>query len=677
MDDLVRDFLAEADELLAELERDLLLLERDPANREGIASAFRALHTLKGSCGIVGFARLEALAHAGEDLLAAVRDGSVAARETTGALLALLDAVRGGLGVVRASGGEGDADHARLLDLLARLARAGARGGAPASESVPPGGPPGGASAISPPPESRLRVDVRAVDRMAGYGADLVKSSRRARGTVPPGGNPATDSAFRDLDAAVRGINAEIGRLRLGRVGRLWSAFPRVVRDLAAQCGKEVRLVLEGAETGLDRVLLERIKDPLTHLVRNAVDHGIETPEFRREHGKYSEGTVTLRAFHSEDRVCIEVADDGAGIDPDRLKKKALDLGLILPEVASGLSGQDALRLVFLPGFSTAAKVTSLSGRGVGMDVVMSAVQRVGGDVEIESVRGAGTTVRMRLPAAIATMRALVVTAAGARYVLPESAVVRVLRLSPADARAAIGTRGSARVIENRGHAFLLLRLGLVLGCEGERDFRETDGPVHVVLVRSGGASFGIVVDEVVDGEEIVMQPVEGRPPLGPCFSGATIMSDGAVALIVDVNGIAPPGAESAAGGTLPRGDAEGDAPGGGGRVILVEIGGGRRAVVPLLSVDRIARCRGSDVTRTGATGTGLVGGGRIPLVFVGRSGASDAGTVADLDVLVCGSGGGDVGLAVDRVLDVVDRGSAGGGELLEVAALAARARGT
>jgi two-component system chemotaxis sensor kinase CheA len=330
-------------------------------------------------------------------------------------------------------------------------------------------------------------------------------------------------------------------KTRMQPIDNVWKKFPRVVRDLALRWGKKVHLEMEGKETELDKTVIEAIQDPLTHLVRNSIDHGIEAPDRRIAAGKTAEGHLWLRAFHEGGQVNIEVSDDGGGIDPVSVKRKAIERGMVTSEQARFMDEQEAINLIFLPGFSTAAKVTSLSGRGVGMDVVKTNIEKIGGKVSIQSQPGLGMTLKIRIPLTLAIMPALVVTAGGERYAIPQGSVLELVRLEAGEAQKGIEFIHDAAVYRLRGNLLPLVWLDWELKREiGDPDQRTNgDGAVTIAVLLADKCKFGLVVDEVNDTEEIVVKPLAKQLRGISIFAGATIMGDGRVALILDVLGLA------------------------------------------------------------------------------------------------------------------------------------------
>jgi len=503
MDDIVKDFLVESNENLDRLDQELVKLESDPSSRELLSSIFRTIHTIKGSCGFLGFAKLEKVAHAGENLLSRLRDGKLLLNaEITSGLLAMVDAVRHMLAQIQATERDGEEDYADLLEQLKHLQQPGMEresGLAPVPALSPEPTPPAGTvqEAASPqasdltsiptaatvaetapaqslrnqvttPSQHRttaeavpetIRVGVNLLDKLMNLVGELVL----ARNQLLQFSNNVGDTGFQAISQRMNLIatelQEEVMKTRMQPIGNIWSKFPRTVRDLALGCGKEVRIEMEGKETELDKTIIEAIKDPLTHLVRNAVDHGIELPEDRKNAGKDPSGRLVLRAFHEGGQVNIEITDDGAGLNGERIRKKAIERGLITADQSARMQDRDVFNLIFLPGFSTAEKVTNVSGRGVGMDVVRTNVEKIGGTVDVQSTAGQGTTVRVKIPLTLAIIPALVVTCGSDRYAIPQVNLLELVRLEGEQARKGIELIHGAPVYRLRGQLLPLVYL--------------------------------------------------------------------------------------------------------------------------------------------------------------------------------------------------------------------------
>ncbi|MEK7347989.1 MAG: Hpt domain-containing protein, partial [Candidatus Eisenbacteria bacterium] len=375
---ILREFLAESLENAEQVERELVALEREPGDLKRIATLFRAVHSIKGTCGFFGFTKLAAVTHAGENLLGRLRSGErTHTPEMADALLALVDAVRTILGRIEATQEEGDDDFQPLIGRLAQLDAATTP--APIAEA-----PHADADSTSAgPTESSIRVDVHLLDRMMNLVGELVLARNQLLLEVAASDLAELPFTAQRLNHVTTDLQEMVMRTRLQPIGGLWNKLPRLARDVAAACGKSVRLDLEGAETELDRSIIEAMRDPITHLVRNAIDHGIETPAERTAGGKPAEGRLLLRAFHEGGKVQVEITDDGAGLPIERIRESALRQHLVSAERAARMTGRDWANVIFLPGFSTAERVTNVSGRGVGMDVVKNNVERVGGTIEV------------------------------------------------------------------------------------------------------------------------------------------------------------------------------------------------------------------------------------------------------------------------------------------------------
>ena len=548
VDDLTKEFLAESMEGLDRMERCLTELELRPADSELLGEIFRAVHTIKGTTGFLGFGRLEKLAHAGENLLGALRDGTL---EVTGelisGLLLLMDGLRKILLLIESTGGEGSRandDDGSLIALLDDLSRQRTLHEEPRSELVVREASVAGAQAA--PVDSgyvtergandkTLRIDVEVLNRMMNLVGELVLTrNQMLQSTMSAASFP---ELARRLDSVTADLRETVMQARMQPVGNLFNKFPRMVRDLARTCGKQVRLEFSGQETGLDKSLLEAIKDPLTHAVRNSVDHGIESPGDRLKSDKQPEGCVRLKAFHQSGSVVIEVSDDGAGISMERVLAKAVDRELVTAEQAAAMTEREALQLIFLPGFSTAAAVTHVSGRGVGMDVVRSNVEKVGGSVEMESRVGAGTTLRLRVPLTLAIVPALVVRSGGQSFALPQSALMELVYVPEREVADAIEQVGQAEVYRLRERLLPIVRLDELL--EVPSTDRVGAHGIYVAVVEAEGRRYGLVVDDLLAPEEIVVKPLSGVLREIGLFSGATVLGNGLLALILDVAAVA------------------------------------------------------------------------------------------------------------------------------------------
>jgi two-component system chemotaxis sensor kinase CheA len=671
IDEIVQEFLVESHENLDQLDRDLVALEREPDSRDLLGSIFRTIHTIKGTSGFLAFGNLESVTHVGENLLARLRDGKMSMTpQSTDVLLAMVDTVRELLAAIEAQGTEGSVDVTTVVQRISSVLD-GTTTADPEptalAEVVPalPVEPVAEPAAVAAEPveeivarrnvaDSSIRVDVELLDTLMRLVGELVLTRNQiVRQAGEQEGLELVRSAQR-LNLIATELQEGVMSTRMQPIDHLWSKLPRVVRDLGATCGKQVSLAMVGRETELDRSLLESVKDPLTHLVRNAVDHGLESPEDRVAAGKPAEGVLTLRAYHEGGQVVVEVCDDGAGIDPDRIAAKAIDKGLRTAAQLAQLAPTDVLQLIFLPGFSTAAAVTNVSGRGVGMDVVKTNIESIGGTIEVESVVGRGTTCRLRIPLTLAIVPALTVECAGDRYAIPQVSLLELVALDADRAATAVEDVNGASVYRLRGALLPLVRLTDVLGVESDR----SDGHVLIAVLQAEGKRFGLVIDRVLSTEEIVVKPLGARLKALGTYSGATILGDGRVALILDVQALARRALTAEA---LERGAASAvaetqRATGEHLRMLVAGIGGGRRVAIPLSSVTRLENIAASSVELVGSREVVQYRGAILPLLRLDRHlGAISERDGDDLVVVVYSAGSRSVAIVVDEIIDIVD----------------------
>jgi len=540
-------------------------------------------------------------------------------------------------------------------------------------------------SAPLPAAESTLRVDVELLNRMMNLVGELVLTRNQILQASQTGVGTGvrayvTDDAMtnlaRRLDMVTADLREAVMKARMQPVSHIFSKMPRLVRDLAQTLGRRVKLQLEGQETELDKGLLEAIKDPLTHAVRNAMDHGIEPPEARAVAGKHPEGTLTLRAAHEGSHVIVEVSDDGAGISPERIRTRAVDRGLVDAARAAALSERELLQMVFLPGFSTAAAVTSVSGRGVGMDVVRANIEKIGGTVELDARPGEGTTLRMRIPLTLAIVPALIVESCEQSFALPQAAIQELVQISASESGCGTGSNsgsdsasgvdpvgrvewiGNAPFYRLRGHLLPLVFLDRVLEPAGSRR-PDPQRRLFVAVLEADGRRYGLAVDGLADPEEVVIKPLGAAVKEIGLFSAATVRGNGELALILD------PGAIAARAGVGPR---EGDinklsqpdnthgavAPANVQMEYMLAEAAGRRVVVPLESVERIERVRLGQIEYAAARPVLFERGHLLPIDdSFGALAAAGQDPDAALVIVVCRHGARQSGIAVSRVVTV------------------------
>jgi two-component system chemotaxis sensor kinase CheA len=720
MDDLTREFLIESQEGLDRMERCLTELEERPQDTGLLAEIFRSVHTIKGTTGFLGFKRLEKLAHAGENLLGLLRDGKMTASAAViTVLLHLLDGLRALLKTIEAEGGEGDGDDAALIarleelqapsqhakarnagavhqarqDTAVKAAELVAAPGATADSAAPPeqvaAEPTRAAAAPStavkiPAPEpaeaaadaatltpaeaararaqgtateSTLRVDVALLNRMMNLVGELVLTRNQVLQATAA--DPNMTLLSRRLDMVTADLRESVMKARMQPVSNVFSKMPRMVRDLTHVLGRRVRLQMEGQETELDKSLLEAIKDPLTHAVRNALDHGIEPPTKREAAGKDPEGTLTLRAVQEGSHVVIEVSDDGAGMAVEKIRSKAIERGLLSAERAAQLGERDLLQLVFLPGFSTAAEVTNVSGRGVGMDVVRTNVEKIGGKVEIDSRLGKGTTLRMRIPLTLAIIPALIVRSISQSFALPQGALSELVHIPPERAATAIEWMEGAPLYRLRGRLLPLVFLDRLL-MPGRECKLFTDRDNFIAVLDADGRRFGLVVDSLADPEEIVVKPLSAVLKDIGLFSGATVLGNADLALILDPasiaikTGVTMSNEEESAQAVEEESESEAARM----RYLLVEVAT-RQAAVPLADVLRIEQLPLSRIEYIGCRPVLNFQGQLLPVEDSGGIlAAAEGDAEAQVVVVVCRDGNRHVGIAVSHVLDVTSGGN-------------------
>ncbi len=720
---LIKDLLIESTEGLDRFDREMLVLEKGQGTPETLNVIFRVIHTIKGTAGCLGLPKIESVAHVGENLLDTLRGGKLTTTpEMITTLLAYADALRAMLNNLENTGNEGSADYSILLQQLQDFqtgkspssSAAPAPAPAPAAKqtwglfddesavpavpvavvaSIPPASdaPPSTPSAPPPPPvlvenagvekegaarghsvsDSAIRVDVGQLDKLMNLVGELVL----ARNQIVQFTNQAQDATFINASQRLNNITTELQegvmKTRMQPIGNIWAKFPRVVRDVSLELGKSVQLVMEGKETDLDRTIIEAIKDPLTHIVRNAIDHGIEMPDARRAAGKPEEGVLILRAFHEGGQVNIEIMDDGHGINVARVKQKAVEKGLVTPENAARMSDRESFNLIFLPGFSTAEKITNVSGRGVGMDVVKTNIEKIGGSVDVHSEAGHGSTIKIKIPLTLAIIPALIVTSRSERFAIPQVSLLELVRLEADQAKKGIEMLYGAPVYRLRGQLLPLAYLNKELALDpsastpaapGTTDARGSEAAaVNIVILQADGRQFGLVVDEINDTEEIVVKPLAKQFKGINCFAGATIMGDGKVALILDVLGLA----QHANVINEVRDRSLTDKVKTDGRasdrqtLLLFDVGAGGRMAIPLSMVARLEEFPRSQVERSGSQEVVQYRGQILPLIRVAdyvRAAAGADSQGGDLmQVVVYSEQGRSVGLVVGSINDIVE----------------------
>ncbi len=706
--EIVREFLVESHENLTRLDQDLVELENQPKNAALLSSIFRTIHTIKGTCGFFGFSTLERITHQAENLLSQLREGQ---RELTPLLVSLIletvDATRTVLASIEKSGEEGPERFEALAERLGLAAQLSVEVenpltpdpvlmAAPADSIAETGSLDDWAMPVEVEPakkeereatarqedtrskedrreadrskeedakphstvaDSNVRVGVGLLDKLMDLVGELVLTRNQILQFNTEREDAALNATSQRLNLITTELQAGVMKTRMQPIGGVWSQLPRVVRDMSVSLGKQIRLQTEGADTELDRTIIEAIKDPLVHLIRNSCDHGIESPEIRLAAGKPVQGRLTLRAYHEGGQVNIEIGDDGAGISVARVKQKAIEKGLLRPEQVDKLSDREALNLIFLPGFSTAQKVTNISGRGVGMDVVKSHIEKIGGTVDLFSRAGEGATVRIKIPLTLAIVPGLVITSGGERFVIPQISLLELIRIEGDATERHIEYVHGTPVLRRRGRLLPIAYLNQVLDLQSSSR-REA---VNIVVLQAEDRQFGLVVDGINDTQEIVVKPLGKQLKGLPLYAGATIMGDGRVALILDVLGI---GQSS---GVFAEVQEQGRASGHPQmelaielqRLLLFRAGSFERLAVPLSLVARLELFPRAMIECAGGGPVIQYRERILPLVSlraVLESGGIDEGDPADpVQVVVFTDGERMVGMLVDQILDIVE----------------------
>lgn len=626
MDELLQEFIAETRETLEALAGEIVAWEADPTDRARLDAIFRFVHTVKGSCGFLDLPRLARLSHAAEDVLAAVRDGRrTPDRALVNAVLAVVDRIGELVEAIDAQVALNDTGEDLLIAALAEGREVVVQAPAPAGQR-------NGSRSV------RLSVDL--LDRMMSGMSDMVLArnelARRIRDENP---DPALEASLERLSATVADMRETVTRTRMQKIESLFSALPRMVRDTAASLGKSVIVTVDGADVELDREMIEVLRDPLVHIVRNSIDHGIETPAARRAAGKRESGRLTVSARQAGNQIIVEIADDGAGIDADRLIAKLAANGVRDERELRGLSPRQQLELIFEPGLSSKDEVTEISGRGVGMDIVRSAIEGIGGRIELDSTRGQGLRIAIHVPLTLSIIPTIIVGVGNQRFAIPRQAIEEIVSESAEAIR--IDHVGSTTLATVRERRLPMLDLGERLQLAGD------GGTRMLVIVGIGVGSYVIAVDSVHDTEELVIKPA--APAIMACglFAGQTLPDNGRPMLMLDCSGLAVD-----AGLTFVREVQEEDgaveAQALGVEALLFRDIDGQLRAIPLAAVDRVETVSADRVGTSGGALRLVVDDQIIPLVASGEWRG-----LPTIDVVRMTDGGQEMGYAIAEALDI------------------------
>lgn len=718
-EELLRDFLIESAEAVDKLDEELVVLEQSPEDMEVLNSIFRGVHTIKGTCGFLELNKLQSISHVGETLLDDLRSGKLRVTEDIiTVLLKLSDAIKEILNSLSAGNGEGDKDYGWLIIKLEDAANGNTSSDAPgestatqtqksqekemdpleaeflriveerrAQESVEEDSVPSKQperivmdeqievtknedsklvndlefSSSESKSESRsadttIRVDVELLDRLMNLVGELVLARNQILQFTKNKADTSFNNASQRLNLITSELQESVMRTRMQPIATVWKKFPRIVRDLAKNLGKSIRLEMEGQETDLDKTIIEAIKDPLTHIVRNSVDHGIESMADRIASGKPEEGLLLLKAYHEGGHVIIEILDDGGGLNTNRIRQKAVERGLMTQQQAKDLSDQEANYLIFMPGFSTAKEVTNISGRGVGMDVVRSNIEAIGGVVDLSSEFGKGTQIRIKIPLTLAIIPALLIEGCGERFAIPQVSLVELIRID-ATKKAEIENIQGVMLYRLRGELLPLVDLNTILGLQQEQVDREA---YNVVVIRSDEKQFGLIVDNIHDTEEIVVKPLGKILKDNPIVAGATILGDGHVALILDVSGLARfssiVDSDSVQDSAQKKEIAEVSEKT---TMVLVNLAEDRVVAIPLQSVHRLEQFSGDKIEYSSRKPVVQYGNNILNLVDLAAELGEDGVLESNQDkcsVVVVNQGGKYRGFLVHKIVDILEQ---------------------
>jgi two-component system chemotaxis sensor kinase CheA len=707
MDDLLREFLTETGESLDTVDVELVHFEQDPNNAKILDNIFRLVHTIKGTCGFLGLPRLEALAHAAETLMSKFRDGMPVTGEAVTLILSTIDRIKQILEELEKHQEEPAGVDVDLIGELERLVVTAAAVAAPAAAVPAPVPPTAGSlafqvlerplrpgevslddlerafreTAVAPAapaakpakpakpdendqaapgeddkPEAKianqtLRVNVETLEQLMTMVSELVLTRNQLLEIARRHENSEFKVPLQRLSGVTAELQEGVMKTRMQPIGNAWQKLPRIVRDLSGELGKTIELDMRGADTELDRQVLDLIKDPLTHMVRNSADHGLETPVERRALGKPEKGTIRLSAYHEGGHIIIEISDDGRGLNTTKIKAKAVASGIVTEAAVEKMTEAQIHKYIFAPGFSTATNVTSVSGRGVGMDVVRTNIDLIGGTIEVKSTPAQGSCFTIKIPLTLAIVSALIVEAAGDRFAIPQLAVVELVR-AQSGSEHKIERIKDAPVLRLRDKLLPLIHLQSLLkigdgGGEPENGF--------IVVTQVGRETFGIVVDGVFHTEEIVVKPMSTRLRHINMFSGNTILGDGSVIMIIDPNGIAKSvGGAAAQHAVAGESDAHRrSATEEMTSLLIFRAGAGQPKAVPLSLVTRLEELDTKKVEISNGRPLIQYRGQLMPLIRVNDE--VKLRTEGTQPLLVFSDGGRSMGLVVDQIVDIVE----------------------
>lgn len=695
MDDLIVEFLTETNESLQELDTDLITLEQNPNDKNLISKIFRLMHTIKGTCGFLGLPRLETVAHRAENVMGRFRDGNLEVTpEYVSLILESLDRVRFLLGHIEATSTEPEGSDAELIEKLDSVyeGRDAFQSGGTAPPQTEKETPPSSElempsfddvrtliadqptehttepaittpAAVKEQKESKdstesaianqsLRVNVDVLENLMTMVSELVLTRNQLMQIARSDKDSGFVTPLQRLNHVVSDLQEGVMKTRMQPIGNAWAKLPRIIRDLSMELGKKIDLVMTGQDTELDRQVLDMIKDPLTHMVRNSGDHGIEPPADRIKAGKPETGTVHLRAYHEGGHIIIEIADDGRGLPLEKIKKKIIQNGLASEEEVARMSPQQIQQYIFHAGFSTADKVTSVSGRGVGMDVVRTNIEKIGGSIEMNSIEGKGSTFSIKIPLTLAIVSSLIVAVGGERFAIPQLAV-RELVLVSQKSEHRIEMIKDTPVFRLREKLLPLVSLNDLLKLGNNSALSSGFDHKYIIVTQVGGYSFGLIVDQVFDTEEIVVKPVAKILKDLTLFSGNTILGDGSVIMILDPGGIAKVTGET----SMPE-DSDATTSSSSAltsetktSLLLFTAGDDAPKAVPLSIISRLENIELSTIEQSDGQMLVQYRGTLMPLIPFNSS--VTLGSEGQKPLLVFADRGKSVGIIVDSIIDI------------------------
>src|SRR3974390_2447699 len=695
MDELLRDFVTETNESLDVVDVELVRFEQEPNNAKILNNIFRLVHTIKGTCGFPGLPRLEALAHSAETLMGRFRDGLPATSESVTLVLATIDRIKKILDSLEREQREPEGSDDDLISDLERMVER--LGSAPAPQEPPQsvgsltpqmpkrGSQPGESSLdelerafretpVNPssarsakpqadPPAAKddeggkngnqsIRVTVDTLEHLMTMVSELVLTRNQLLEIVRRHEESEFKTPLQRLSNVTAELQEGVMKTRMQPIGNAWQKLPRVVRDLSTELNKQIELEMHGAETELDRQVLDLIKDPLTHMVRNSADHGLETTEERRALGKPEKGTIRLSAYHEGGHIIIEIADDGRGLNTERIKAKVVANGLASEAEVEKMTEAQIHKFIFAPGFSTAAKVTSVSGRGVGMDVVRTNIDLIGGTVDVKSAPGQGSSFVIKIPLTLAIVSTLIVESAGDRFAIPQLSVIELVR-AQTNSEHRIERIKDTPVLRLRNKLLPLIHLKKLLKIEGGVESEPENG--FIVVTQVGNQTFGIVVDSVFHTEEIVVKPMSTKLRHISMFSGNTILGDGSVIMIIDPNGIAQSvgSAATAQHASEEETEAQHRARENTISLLVFRAGSPEPKAVPLSLVTRLEEVDAKKIELSNGRHLVQYRGQLMPLIQV--SAEARVKTEGAQPLLVFSDSGRSMGLVVDEIVDIVE----------------------